>query len=405
MQYASMQTLFDSLCQCMGSSPTLPHDSSDSILSPVGTSPENNGEHTTTEGNTKSSPNSRRTSRLELKDKQWDALFEAVSPTTNSRCMQTTTHKHGGARSPSSSPEGTPNRSSRERAVTEDGSPHLEVAQALAQAKQAANPSRYNMAAAAVPAAAAARDVSPTTAAGSNSKSQPRSSSKSHKRKRPSTSRDDIFRSRKLGPTVRRSGCNSESHCMNPISKFLSNHQGFANALCFATPVRDVEEEEEELREEDHHDNNSLASDTGTLNTCEDSMLMLDNKLAQMSKNQPPMPLFHDFKVNQEPEGLRRIVDAETHNNSNLMQMWREQRHGHDTTPLNGGGIIIPSSSSSSSSSGGGGGGNRGRARVRYPQAPAAIPEDNAPPSMKVSSSGSSSRSSRSRHAPQTGEI
>ena len=113
---------------------------------------------------------------------------------------------------------------------------------------------------------------------------------------------------------------------MNPISKFLSNHQGFANALCFATPVRDEDEMEEDF-DNDHADNNSLASDANTLNTCEDSMLMLDHKLAQMSQNQPPMPLFHDFKVNQnEPEGLRRIVDSDTHSSANLMLMWQRQR-------------------------------------------------------------------------------
>ena len=382
-----MQTLFDSLCQCLGSSPTLPQEGSDCILSPMEDSPQNGGGHATTAENGSPSSASRRTSRLELKDKQWDALFDAVSPNMNSKLMQQT-HKHGGE-SPSPSPESTPS-GSRGRATAGDGSPHLETAHALAQAKQAANPSRYHMS------ASSARDSPPSSTSNS------RSASRSHKRKRPATSRDDIFRSRKIDPSVRRTGCQSDSNCMNPISKFLSNHQGFANALCFATPVRDEEEEEEDdLKEEDRHDNNSLASDANTLNTCEDSMLMLDHKLAQMSKNQPPMPLFHDFKVNQnEPEGLRRIVDAETHSSTNLMKLWREQRQDGNGNPL-GGGIIIPSSSSSSCSSGA----NRGRARVRYPPPPPAIPEDESPPSMKASSSGSSSQSCRSRSSPQTGEI
>lgn len=390
MQYASMQTLFDSLCQCLGSSPTLPQDGSDCILHPDQSSPHhNNGgsqTHTPTAADNGSpGPTSRRTSRLELKDKQWDALFEAVNPN-----MQHI-HKHGGE-SPSS-------LGGRERATADndqDSSQNMETARAIAHAKQAANPSRYHMS------ASGARDSPPpsstTTAA---PKSSIRCTTKSHKRKRPISSRDDIFRSRKLGPSVRRTGC-QDSNCMNPISKFLSNHQGFANALCFATPVRDEEDEDDELKEEDPHDGASLASDANTLNTCEDSMMMLDRKLALMSKNQPPMPLFHDFKVNQnEPEGLRRMVEDETHSSANLMNLWRQQRQEGKNPLLDGGNVIVPSSSSGSSGSVGA---NRGRPRVRYP-APPVIPEDETPPQMKAASSSSGGSSRSSRNAPQIGEI
>ena len=117
------------------------------------------------------------------------------------------------------------------------------------------------------------------------------------------------------------------------------------------------------------------------------------------------MPLFHDFKVNQnEPEGLRRMVEDETHSSANIMKLWRQQRQ-EESRPLGGANVIVPSSSSGSSSSGGA---NRGRPRVRYPtHAPPVIPEDETPPEMKAasSSSGSSSRSARSRNSPQIGEI
>ena len=424
MQYASMQTLFDSLCQCLGSSPTLPQDGSDPPIvmsgpggggyggggnSITGSPPHNSG------NNNGGSPASRRTNRLELKDKQWDALFDAVTPNINSnKLMQQTqtdqgmtTHRHGG--SPSSSPDSSPNNRGRNIAEHGDGtSPLVETAHVLAKAKQAANPSRYQISSQrdAPPSSSSSH---PTTSASGTTNSHHNTATsggaKSHKRKRPTSSRDDIFRSRKAGSTTTkgRTACEAaDGSCMNPISKFLSNHQGFASALCFATPVRDEDEPEDDYKDDQHHpnggannnDNNSLASDANTLNTCEDSMLLLDHKLAAMSKNQPPMPLFHDFKVNQnEPEGLRRIVDAETHSSSsNLMRAWRTSQED----VLNGSNIIVPSSSSSSSSSGG----RRGRARVRYPPAPPAIPEDEGPPPMKSSSTNSSSESER-----QIGEI
>jgi hypothetical protein len=378
MQYASMQTLFDSLCQCLGTSPSLARDGSDPDSSPLASTPARSSQAPSTDKNNKTSPASRRTSRLELKDKQWDALFDSVAPNMNQKLTQHT-HRHGG--SPSSSPESSPS-GNRIRSTLENGANatlHLETAHVLAKAKQEANPSRYHM--------NAARDSPPrirSIVAGSNSQ----------KRKRPICSRDDIFRTRKIGPAVQRNNCN-EGNCMNPISKFLSNHHGFANALCFATPVRDQDEEEQDLNEDDRHDNNSLASEANTLNTCEDSMLLLDHKLSLMSQNMPPMPLFHDFKVPQnEPEGLRRIVDAETHSSANVMTMWRQRQEAPATQPE----LVERVSSSSSNSSSGGA--SRGRARVRIAP-PDAIPEDEQLPSMKAAST-SSSGSSRSH---QSGEI
>jgi hypothetical protein len=372
-----MQTLFDSLCQCLGSSPSLRQDGSDpdTIRSPLAATPGRSSQAPSTDKN-KTSPATRRTSRLELKDKQWDALFDSVAPTMNQQLQHT--HRHGG--SPPSSPDASPS-GNRSRNASDSGvnnTLHLENAHVLAKAKQAANPSRYHM--------NAARESPPATRAAW-------AGTKSHKRKRPICSRDDIFRTRKMGPAVQRNSCN-EGNCMNPISKFLSNHHGFANALCFATPVRDEDEEEEDLNEDDRHDNNSLASEANTLNTCEDSMLLLDHKLSQMSQNLPPMPLFHDFKVPQnEPEGLRRIVDAETHSSANVMMMWRQRQEAPATQ-------TEAERSSSSSSNGSGGGDSRGRARVRVAP-PDAIPVDEQLPSMKASST-SSSNSSRSL---QAGEI
>ncbi|CAB9519908.1 expressed unknown protein [Seminavis robusta] len=391
MQYASMQTLFDSLCQCLGTSPSLPSDGSDPTASrsPQATTPGRSSHSPVNDKNLKASPATRRTSRLELKDKQWDALFDSVTPNMNQRLAQHT-HVHGGT--PPASPDASPSGNRGNNNIADSGSKTptasnsaIETAQALAKAKQAANPSRYHL--------NSTRDSPPPAPT--------RSSTKSHKRKRPICSRDDIFRSRKIGPTTRQTGCQPEGNCLNPISKFLSNHQGFANALCFATPVRDDDEEEEELKDDDRQDNNSLASDANTLNTCEDSMLLLDHKLAQMSQNQPPMPLFHDFKVPQnEPEGLRRIVDAETHSSAHLMTLWRQRQETSQQDPV----VVARSSSSSSRSSNGGT--SRGRARVRV--APPTVHEDEQPPSMKAASTSSSSASDRSqqaKHQPQIGEI
>jgi len=384
MQYATMQSLFDSLCQCLGSSATMPRDGSDpSVTSPPVSTPgrmQYDGNAPVTE-NPNASPATRRTSRLELKDKQWDALFDAVTPNVNNKLMLHT-HRHGG--SPSSSPESSPRVRSRSppKGTERNHAATVETAHVLAKAKQAANPSRYRV--------QTARESQPPPVSGNAPAAH---SAKSHKRKRPICSRDDIFRSRKVGPSVRRSGCAGEANCMNPISKFLSNHKGFANALCFATPVRDEDEMEEEFKD-DNLDNNSIASDANTLNTCEDSMLMLDHKLAQMSQNQPPMPLFHDFKVNQnEPEGLRRIVDSDTHSSANLMLLWQRQRQ-EEANPQ----PVLPSSSSSSSS---GGGTSRGQSRARVVPP---ILEDDLPPQMKASSSSSSGSSCRSRSR-QIGEI
>jgi hypothetical protein len=330
----------------------------------------------------------------------------------------THTHAHGG-----SSEESSPESSPAERSPQAD----METANALAQAKQAANPSRYNL-------------------KGTAHKK------KAHKRKRPPPSRDDIFRSRKFGTantaTRGRTGCTGEEACLNPISKFLSNHQGFANALCFATPVKDEDEEDgddDDMKEDDkHNDNNSMASEANTLNTCEDSMLLLDRKLAQMSQNQPPMPLFHDFKVNQnDGEGLRRIVDTDSHSSANLMKLWKESQqqqrlqqqrlveqqqqqqeqqpqHEHQPgqpmqvdDPMDLDHHHISSTSSSYSSSSGdsnhggfhGHQGGRGAAATggRHPPAQPAIPEEDVPPPMKKSSTGSSSDSGRS--ARHRGEI
>ena len=103
----------------------------------------------------------------------------------------------------------------------------------------------------------------------------------------------------------------------NSFSRFLNNHQGVANALCFATPIRDEDDDDDEddapLNEPD---------DDSTLNTCEDtitSTLYFDAKYSHLVENRPPMPLFHHFKVNEEDQ-IRRIVATDSHNSLKMIR-------------------------------------------------------------------------------------
>lgn len=460
MQYTAMQSLFDSLCQCLGQTPPVPREgelldgtdaygqryrrhhqrrNSDPTAGTRAYAEEN---AVLDEGarHGSRSPATRRASRLALKDKQWDALFDSVQGGPNNKLFS---HQHGG--SPTSSPESSPASRRRRNSSTKvegaasassapnsSGGPHLETpAHVLAQAKQAANPSRYSMSSSSGP-QSSPNNVTPSTV--QQQQQQQRSTSfifklqqrdstpskskeRSQKRKRRPT-RDDIFRSKKTAPS-RRPSCEdapTNTSCMNPISKFLSNHQGFANALCFATPVRDSAEEEDVFNHNpNNNDNQSLASDANTLNTCEDSMMLLDQKLARMSKNQPPMPLFHQFKVNpNESEGLRKIVATDSHSSFKLMKLWKNQHNSNlspgqqDPPGSSGVGGVTSTTTSTSGSSGGGGGSGSGRR-----DAPVRIPpqQEELLPAMKKASSSSSDTcpstpsTNSGRSYPHCGEI
>jgi hypothetical protein len=203
----------------------------------------------------------RRASRLALQDKQWDALFSdpVSSKKQSNRVVSKTT--------PSARPR---------------GSGGIEHAQTVAQAKLHANMQT------------------------------------SHKRKR-STSKDDIFRSKKT-PTLdaKRSPSNGgpcQPGSVNPISRFLTNHPALANSLCFATPVRDSEEEEEEEPATVPLDNHSVMSE-GCDETVTSTLYYETTKLASLRpERSPPMPLFTDYSVDR-GDDIRKIVAMDTHSSS-----------------------------------------------------------------------------------------
>jgi hypothetical protein len=133
------------------------------------------------------------------------------------------------------------------------------------------------------------------------------------KRKSPATKRDEIFRSRDF---ERRDKPEPET---NSFSRFLGSHQGnLANALCFATPINDEEEPNEIVKND---------SDCNTLNTAEDtvtSTLFFERKYAHIVEHRPPMPLFSDFKVEDDYNELRRIVASDSHNSLKMIRLLGE---------------------------------------------------------------------------------
>jgi len=135
------------------------------------------------------------------------------------------------------------------------------------------------------------------------------------KRKSPATKRDEIFRSRNFDTPKSQAAAAGKNQ--NTFSRFLST-KGVANALCFATPIRDGDEEVEDC------------SDTNTLNTCEDtitSTLYFDNKYSHIEQKRPPMPLFQSFRVE---EDLRRIVATDSHNSLKMISLMKEVNAGAD---------------------------------------------------------------------------
>lgn len=263
-----MEQVFDTVCRCFGGVPAT-NPSSRNPKSPL-TSPAR-------EPREAQSPEIKlRASRLELQDREWDALFQ-----------------HSAKPRP---------RPKQPRAPTKNQPPsasaNLEHARAVAQAK------------------IAARDGPPQSG---GEASRPR-----EKRKTPATRRDEIFRSRRLDPptTNRSSRTPAVEPLGNSFSRFLSNHHGVASALCFATPVRDDDDDDDAvpLNEPD---------DDSTLNTCEDtitSTLYFDAKYSHLVEKRPPMPLFPHFKVSEEENHIRRIVATDSHNSLNLLRLMNQSR-------------------------------------------------------------------------------
>lgn len=244
-----MEQVFDTVCRCFGAvpGPTTSYRNPNNPQSPP-------------RGQDNQSPEIKlRTSRLELQDREWDALFQHDAKPKQQKPLK---YQHS-------------------------ANPDLEHARAVAQAKQVASQSER--------------------------RSQQR---KSTKRKTPATRRDEIFRSRRLDPPSKA----QEAPQRSSFSRFLSNHQGVANALCFATPIRDEEDEAVPLNEHD---------DDSTLNTCEDtvtSTLIFDSKFSHVVEKRPPMPLFPHFKVSEEENHIRRIVATDSHNSLKLIRLMNQSQ-------------------------------------------------------------------------------
>lgn len=260
MNNSQFQNLFDSVCRCFGHNPNSPNGGpTSSGIAPTSTKSLGSKQKTATpktKDESHSQAGKRRTNRLGLQDEQWDELFEK---------SKTRPPKEAG------SSGSTPVNSNGN--ATND----LNTAQALAQAKLAANPPRYNRS----------------------------------KRKRPEKAREEIFRSKDV-PAVRPTTANPTS-----FSRLL--HPSLA--MCFATPIRGTEDEPDETRSVDN-------SDTNTLNTCEDtitSTVYYESKLAHLTETRPPMPLFNQFKIGQRDE-IRDIMTSDTHSSVNMIRLLQQQK-------------------------------------------------------------------------------
>jgi len=299
------QSLFENVCRCFGHTPTSRGTAGESVnnsVEEIDGDEHNRQSILTVNSEASSIAGKRRTNGLKLNDKQYDELFDKVQRANNK---------------PSKQVNGQPPRQGEKRNKNENnmtGMSDHDTAQALAKAKLAANPPRYRQ-----------------------------------KRKRPSQTREEIFRN-KNGKNTMGSAMGSAS-CMNvggdksstsgssrkdkasaPKSDF-SRLLNPSLALCFATPIRGTEEEQEEqdLKSLDH-------SDTATLNTNGDdtitSTLYFDSKYAHIQESTPPMPLFSQFKIGQAKDEIRNIMATDSHSSVRMIKIMEQNeqvgRRGHE---------------------------------------------------------------------------
>lgn len=293
---AQFQSLFENVCRCFGHTPTNRagggFENSEIISGDNDGNEEGRNSISTVNSDASSVSGKRRTNRLKLNDKQYDELFDKV--------------KRGSSQSAKQLQKGQPPRHQGQKGSSvstgdmKTMSDH-DTAQAVAQAKLAANPPRYRS-----------------------------------KRKRPAQTREEIFRNK--NGTSR----SSSSSCLNGDSGATAGSSRNSNtsstpktdfarllnpslALCFATPIRGTEEEQEEqdLKSLDH-------SDTATLNTNGDdtitSTLYFDSKYAHIQESTPPMPLFSQFKIGQAKDEIRTIMATDSHSSVRMIKIM-EQNH------------------------------------------------------------------------------
>ena len=336
---AQFQSLFENVCRCFGHTPTNGHargggegelstSIDDGNISNSSNSNKNNTSMRISQVNSQASSVSgkRRINRLELNDKQYDELFDkAKKQQERSGCNQNqhqnqsvlSTSRHNNKSSACTSAAAAANisnsSSGRKGGSSAPANDH-ETAQAVAQAKLAANPPRYRP-----------------------------------KRKRSSQTREEIFRN-KNNPQHNDAKYNSMSGCgagrSNNNSRSKTNQNGKSGgisssfkpqtdftrllnpslALCFATPIRGTEEfennnDEQDLRSVDN-------SDTATLNTNgEDtitSTLYFDSKYAHIQESQPPMPLYNHYKLGQAKDEIRTIMATDSHSSVHMIKIRQE---------------------------------------------------------------------------------
>ncbi|KAL3908796.1 MAG: hypothetical protein SGILL_008345, partial [Bacillariaceae sp.] len=275
---AQFQNIFENVCRCFGHNPTNNPNGGE------GSTPQQPIEQVSS---TTSAGARRRTNRLELKDKQWDELFEK-----NQKGKQ-------------SSRKGQPPRPEGYSSNGGNAADH-ETAKALAQAKLAANPPRYRT-----------------------------------KRKRSAQAREEIFRSKEDRSGAARDKSRGSASGNTRNSSNSKNNSSYTPqtdftrllnpslALCFATPVRGTEEEldETDMKSVDN-------SDTATLNTNgEDtitSTLYFDSKYAHIQETRPPMPLFNQFKIGQAKDEIRTIMATDSHSSLRMIKLMQQQQMTRD---------------------------------------------------------------------------
>ena len=303
------QSLFENVCRCFGHTPTSRGTNGELCDNSVDENDTNERirESILTVNSSASSVSGRkRTNKLKLNDKQYDELFDKVQ--RGSR--KTSKHSQSASRLSKGQPprpEGHKNTSGSGAIVT--STLDKDSAQALAQAKLAANPPRYRT-----------------------------------KRKRPTQTREEIFRDKnknggfgsscmngsgtQSGAAATESRNNKTSYA--PKSDF-SRLLNPSLALCFATPIRGTEEEQEEqdLKSLDH-------SDTATLNTNGDdtitSTLYFDSKYAHIQETTPPMPLFSDFKIGQSKDEIRNIMATDSHSSVRMIKIMEQNQQQEQQT-------------------------------------------------------------------------
>lgn len=292
-QYQEMvvDALFDSLCRCLGA-PPVPSNTTSNNNNNNSNRNNNHNSNNNTKNNrhnnnnnnkhqysTKSQPMGlgtshsdvkRRTERVQLQDKQFDALF-TQPPSSPKRT----------APSPTTTAATNHNRASS--LSNHDG---LEQARAVAKAKMVANHRRA-------------------------------------KRKSPASQRDDIFRTKQRppgNPCLSRGANHNHNTSSTSLSSFWSQ-PAVAHALCFATPIHDTCSSDDD---DDDMPPNAL-TESHTLHTNEDdtvtSTLFFERKYAHVVEHRPPMPLFDQFKVQQD---LRRIVATDSHNSLQMMSVFQD---------------------------------------------------------------------------------